>query len=202
MTARQALAVLVAEGLAVARKGSGVFVREFRPIISERIERVAADVWQSGRSVWGAETEGRSLDVDVDVSEIDAPEDVAAALDTAAPARVVARSRCFLLDGKPVALATSYLPAEIVAGSRITQPDTGPGGTYARLGELGHAPTRFREDVRARMPDREEAERLQLDAGTPVVTVARTAYAGDRPVELNVMTFDAGVYVLRYDFRA
>ena len=35
MTARQAVAVLVNEGLAVPRKGAGVYVREFRPIVGE-----------------------------------------------------------------------------------------------------------------------------------------------------------------------
>jgi len=132
----------------------------------------------------------------------DASEGVATALEIETPARVWVRSRRYSLDGKPVLLASSYLPADLVAGSPITWPDPGPGGIYARLADLGQAPTRFREDVRARMPSPDEAQRLRLDAGTPVITVARTAYAGDRPVELNVMIFDAGAYVLRYDFEA
>ncbi len=33
MTARQALAMLISEGRAEARKGSGVYVREFRPVV-------------------------------------------------------------------------------------------------------------------------------------------------------------------------
>ncbi|ESU49845.1 GntR family regulatory protein [Streptomyces sp. HCCB10043] len=51
--------------------------------------------------------------------------------------RVCVRSRRFVLDGKPVLLSTSYLPAPLVEASAITQPDTGPGGIYARLAELG-----------------------------------------------------------------
>lgn len=58
---------------------------------------------------------------------------------------MIVRRRRFVLDGKPVLLSTSYLPAALVAGSAITQPDTGAGGTYARLAELGAAPVRFRE---------------------------------------------------------
>ena len=57
--------------------------------------------------------------------------------------------------------------------------DTGPGGTYARLGDLGHAPARFREDLRARMPAPEETERLELAAGTPVVDIIRVAADAD-----------------------
>ena len=41
MTARQALAQLINEGLAVARKGSGVYVREFRPVIRAGVGRLS-----------------------------------------------------------------------------------------------------------------------------------------------------------------
>jgi GntR family transcriptional regulator len=64
MTARQALAVLISEGLAVPRKGVGVFVRIFRPIIGNGIARLAADRWASGRSIWSADTGDRALTVD------------------------------------------------------------------------------------------------------------------------------------------
>lgn len=58
-------------------------------------------------------------------------------------------------------LAVSYLPHALVEGSAITRVDTGEGGTYARLAELGHAPTHFREEIRSRLPTAEEAEGLQ-----------------------------------------
>lgn len=52
------------------------------------------------------------------------------------------------------------------------------------------------------MPSEAEATTLDIGAGTPVITVTCTAYAGDRAVELNEMTLDSSVYVLRYDFDA
>lgn len=109
-----------------------------------------------------------------------------------------------MLDDKPVLLATGFLPTDLVRGSAITQEDTGPGGTYARLAELGHAPTHFREDLRARMPQPEETDALELpSAGTPVIDIVRTAYTHNgRPVEVNEMTLDASAYILRYDFDA
>jgi GntR family transcriptional regulator len=113
------------------------------------------------------------------------------------------RSRRFVLDDKPVLLATSYLPADLVAGSAITQEDTGPGGTYARLAELGHKPVHFREEIRCRMPSQEEAHRLRLTMGTPVIMICRTAFADEgRPVEVNEMILDSAAYVLEYDFDA
>lgn len=206
MTARQALSQLINEGLAVARKGSGVYVREFRPVVRSGIGRLAAGGWGSGRSIWSSDISQRDLAVDqVEVRRAEPPEDVRLLLDLPddPDVMVIARSRRYVLDGKPVLLSVSYLPASIAAGTMVEYQDAGPGGIYARLRELGHAPARFREDLRARMPEPEEAERLALPPGTPVVDVIRTAYTADgQIVEVNEMTADASSYVFRYDFDA
>ncbi|MER6217222.1 GntR family transcriptional regulator [Streptomyces sp. NPDC001674] len=204
MTARQALGVLQNEGLVEARKGAGVFVRGFKPLRRRGIERLAQEQWGAGRSVWSVDAEDRVLVVDqVEVQEETVSDPVAGVLGVPVGSRVWVRSRRFVLDGKPVLVATSYLPSDIVADSAITQADTGPGGTYARLAELGHAPVRFREEIRSRMPSADEAERLALSVGTPVIQIARTAFTGDgRAVEVNEMTLDSASYVLEYDFDA
>ncbi|WP_030187878.1 GntR family transcriptional regulator [Streptomyces violaceorubidus] len=204
MTARQALSVLRDEGVAEARKGAGVFVREFRPLRRRGIQRLAHQEWGSGRSIWSTDIENRSLEVDqVTVSEEAAPDGVGAVLELADAETVCVRRRRFVLDGKPVLLAASYLPTSLVTGSVITQEDTGPGGTYARLAELGHKPVRFREEIRSRMPSQNEATQLAMSAGTPVILICRTAFTDEgRPVEVNEMTLDAASYVLEYDFDA
>ncbi|MER5741190.1 GntR family transcriptional regulator [Streptomyces sp. NPDC002262] len=204
MTARQALAVLRGEGLTEARKGAGVFVRSFRPLRRRGIPRLAGEGWAGGRSVWAAEVEDRALVVDqIAVSETAAGDRVAGALDLAPDAPVCVRSRRFVLDDKPVLLSVSYLSADLVRDTPITRPDTGPGGTYARLAELGHRPARFREEIRCRMPTADETTRLALPPGTPVVLIGRTAFTEPgRPVELNEMTLDASSYILEYDFDA
>ncbi|KUL38557.1 GntR family transcriptional regulator [Streptomyces sp. NRRL F-4489] len=204
MTARQALGVLQNEGVAEARKGAGVFVREFRPLRRRGVQRLARDGWGEGRSVWADEVGERELVVDqVAVSEGPAPAGVAEVLGIGAGEAACVRSRRFVLDGKPVLLARSFLPVEVVAGSAIAREDTGPGGIYARLAELGYRPVRFREEIRSRMPSREEAERLRLGAGTPVIVIVRTAFAeGGRAVEVNEMILDSSAYVLEYDIEA
>ncbi|CAM5312780.1 hypothetical protein TPAU25S_00923 [Tsukamurella paurometabola] len=111
------------------------------------------------------------------------------------------RRRRFVLHNKPVLLATSYLPLSVVAGSAITQKDTGPGGTYARLTELGYEPVHFREEIRSRMPSPDEMTQLSMTPGTPVILICRTAFTDQGlPVEVNEMTLDAASYVLEYDF--
>ncbi|RKT16133.1 GntR family transcriptional regulator [Streptomyces sp. 1114.5] len=204
MTARQALGVLQSEGIAEARRGAGVFVRDFRPLRRRGIQRLAQGQWGSGRSIWSADIDNRTLVVDqVSVAERAAPDHVSRVLGVDPGAPMCVRHRRFVLDGKPVLLSTSYLPAGLVAGTAITREDTGPGGTYARLAEIGAKPVHFREEVRSRMPSTEESTRLELSAGTPVILICRTAFADEgQVVELNEMILDAASYVLEYDFDA
>src|SRR5580698_1636451 len=206
MTARQALAQLINEGLAVARKGSGVYVRDFRPVIRSGADRLSARGWGSGRSIWSGDAGHRELTVDqIEVRRAIPPDHIRVLMDLPddPDEKVIARSRRYVLDGKPVLLSVSYLPSGLAAGTVMEYQDAGPGGVYARLRELGHAPARFREDLRARMPEPAESARLGLPPGTPVVDIVRTAFGADRQiVEVSEMIADASSYIFRYDFDA
>lgn len=199
-TARRALTLLVSEGLAVRKRGSGTYVREFRPIRRVANRRLAQEGWAAGRSIWDADLGDRPLSVvDLKVYEEAAPAHVARVLGLATGATVVVRDRRFVVEGEPVQSATSYLPADLVRGTAIAQPDTGPGGTYARLADLGLKPVHFTEELRARMPSQQEIEQLHLSEGTPVVEICRTAFTETgQAVEMNRMLLDAGVYVMEY----
>jgi GntR family transcriptional regulator len=176
----------------------------FRPVRRRGAARLAREGWGSGRSVWAAEAGERELVVDgVTVAFGPAPERIARVLGLADGAEVCVRRRRYVLDGRPVLVAVSYLDAALAAGTAIGRADTGPGGLYARLAELGAAPGRFREEVRSRMPTAEESALLALAAGTPVILVCRTAYTGGgRAVEVNEMTLDASAPILAYGFDA
>jgi len=100
-------------------------------------------------------------------------------------------------------LATSYLPWDLVAGTKIGEANPGPGGIYARLEEMGHRLERFTEDVSARMPLPEEARALHLPPGIPVFILVRTAFDVDGiPVEVCDTTMAADRYILSYELPA
>lgn len=202
-TVRDALAVLREEGLTDTRRGAGNFVRKFEYILRNANDRLSRKQWGEGRSIWSSEMQGRPSDSDTTVEEVEAPEPIAGALGIPAGSRVWRRHRVHRSGKRAIQLSTSYLPAELVDGSPITDVNTGPGGTYARLLDLGHPPAYFREDVRARMPLRDEAQILKLAAGVPVIHIVRTAFEeGGRPLEVNEMILDANSYLLQYDIRA
>lgn len=205
MTARQALNALKNEGLVESRKGAGFFVRtrSFKPIRSRRIARLSREHWRAGASIFSAD-DSRALTAESEVlGPVATPAAIAQVLQLQEGEQAFARSRRHIVEGRPVLLSTSYLPHDLVAGTAIAETDTGAGGIYARLAELGAEPAHFREEVQVRMPSTEDSAALDLSADTPVIKICRTAYTADgRAVEVNEMTLDSTAYVLEYDFDA
>jgi GntR family transcriptional regulator len=202
-TAARAIAALRTEGLVVSVHGSGTFVRRFAPIRRSSPGRLSRQQWGTGKVIQDADTGTRPRTVDVEVGEVPAPDWVAEALNIEAGDPVIYRSRRFVVEERPVQLATSYLPLELVRGTPIMYTDVGPGGIYARLAELGLAPVRFTEELRARMPVPDEVKLLELPDGTPIVEIVRCAYAdAGQCVEVNRMVLDSSAYLLDYQFTA
>jgi GntR family transcriptional regulator len=202
--ARQAIAQLRAERLVVTRQGAGAYVSRFPLIIRSSPARLAVERWGSGEDIQDADTGARTRTVDVVVGEVPVPEFAGEALGVRPGRKVLSRSRRFVVDDRPVQLATSYLPLALVRGTAAAYTDTGPGGLYARLADLGHAPVRFVERVAARAARPDERAALDLSAsGGLVFEVTRFAYDADgRCVEVNRMVLDAAVYELEFGFTA
>lgn len=201
---RRAIEVLRGEGLVVTRHGSGTYARVFQRITRSSPGRLARQHWGAGKAIQDADTGIRPRAVDVIVGETPAPVSIADALGVEPGAPVLYRSRRFVVDGRPVQLATSYLPLDF-ADTRLAYTDVGPGGTYARLAELGQAPARFTETITARAPMPDEVERLDLGTslGAVVFEITRQAYTeAGRCIEVNRMVLDASAYQLEHHFAA
>lgn len=171
-------------------------------IIRVSPRRLGRGVWERGRAIQSVD--GRTPDVTgLRVDEADVSDRIAALLNIPGGERVVRRRRVYEIDGRPVQAATSHLPLGLVGGSSITQADTGPGGTYARLAELGHAPVHFTEDVIIRAATSLESDQLGLRLNESIIDVTRIACDDTgRIVEVTEMTLHPQRYQLRYEFDA
>ncbi len=199
-TAWKALQILRDEGLTESRQGAPTRVRKFQRIVRPANKRLSKEVWGSGKSMWTADViDGEPRVADPQVRRSVADSRVAALLGLERGDGVVIRIRRYDLGEKPVMCAMSYIPADLADGTPIAETDTGPGGIYKRLEEIGHGPTLFREEVRSRMPSKSEKELLKIERGTPVIEIRRyAAEESGRIVEVNEMVLDSSNYVLEY----
>ena len=205
-TVRQAISTLQREGLVDVEQGRGVFVREPPPVHRRAYDRFARAHREAGKAAYLAELEQEQRRPEVEVLKVGperAPSEVARRLQIQEADRVLVRRRRYLADDQPMEIATSYLPWDLVKGSVITKTNTGPGGIYARLEEMGHRLGRFTEDITARMPTSEELRVLQLRPGVPVFELVRVAYAeAGYPVEVCETVMAADRYILSYELPA
>ncbi|TDB91132.1 GntR family transcriptional regulator [Actinomadura sp. 7K534] len=174
-TVRRALRILAEQGLVRLRPGAGTQVRT-----SERLRRAAADITRQVGSWRGfhvsAQRDGRTPFTRTTVAEIEAGERLAARLDVPPGTRVLERARVQGVEGEPpVQTATTWVVPEIVERIPVLREvDTGPGGIYSRLEEIGHRIT-FEESVTCRLPCAEEQRTLEIGPDQPVLTLWRRA---------------------------
>ncbi|MFD0855858.1 GntR family transcriptional regulator [Actinomadura adrarensis] len=201
-TARQAVRLLKTEGLVVGLPGRGVFVRERPPVLRVGTDRYARWRRVQGKAPLQAEVEELGLQWRQEVlelAEVPAPDWVAAWYDISPGAPVFVRRRRFWIDGHPSQLADSYYLPEMVAGTRIEQENTGPGGGYKVLEEKGLPLTRVREEIALRMPSPDEVRALRLEPGTPVAELHRISFSEDQPIEALQGILAGDRYVFCYD---
>jgi GntR family transcriptional regulator len=115
---------------------------------------------------------------------------------------VLRRRRRYLLETTPVQLATSWIPGDLARGTAMEQPDTGPGGIYARLEEAGHRIASYDEEVSARVPTPDEIQQLDIEADVPVIRVLRYARGDTRVLEVSDAVLRSDRYVLLYSIEA
>ena len=210
-TVNRALLVLRGEGLIKVERGRGTIVRpepRITRIVRDATTRYARANREQDSARGAFDTEITRLGFDprsdlVQVGRTSPPAVVAAELAFQADEDALIRKRHMYAGETPVQLATSYVPWSIAEGTRLVQKDTGPGGTYSVLAELGHAPARFTEKVALRPPLREEAAFLRLDDEQHVIEIFHTAWTSDdRPVEVTIHVLPPHQWELRYEWPA
>ena len=185
-TIQRALSTLKAEGFLDSRVGKGVYVRDRQPFVIDATAYIAPEP-------------GRFRYRLVTVEEAVPPADVLEALELAAGATAISRSRILVHDDQPVELSASYYPAEIAAGTSLAKRTKIPGGAPRVLADLGFPQRSFVDRISARPPTVDEAETLELPEGTPVIRQLRTIYSDQqRPVEASVLIKGAHRYELLY----
>ncbi|MEV0732413.1 GntR family transcriptional regulator [Polymorphospora sp. NPDC050346] len=188
-TARNGLALLVAEGLIVARRPAGHFVVErehmiYRPQDESRPQPPNPTMDRYGQQITA---EGRVPSQKIEVALIEAPADIAERLEVPVGEVIVVRRRLRFINGEPVNTNDSHYPLDVVQGSEIMAPADVARGTNQVLADLGYPQTRATDQFFWRMPTPAEIHRLQLGRGTPIVIHYVTGYTADgRPVRCTV----------------
>lgn len=201
-TVRKALSVLRTEGLIDMKQGHGTFVRRWKPIFRDANARLAATHWGQGRSIWSTDVDPVERSMEIQIVSVktvnDAPQQYRTFLGAE---RLLLRDRVYVVDGRRVMWARSYLPADVVAGTAIEKHDTGPGGVFARLAELGLTMAIFSEEVEVRRPLPEEQKHLKIGADEPVARIVRmNATAEERILEITDMVAVGEAYRFRWTF--
>ncbi|MFG1943465.1 GntR family transcriptional regulator [Nonomuraea sp. NPDC048826] len=201
-TVRLALGELVNEGLVTRTPRRGTVVRDRRPLLiypQRELEPQPSGELREAFA-YAVTQEGRAPSQYIEVLTVSPVEEIASRLELADGELAVVRRRLRFVDGQPYNTNDSYFPRELVADSVIARPGDIERGANRVLEELGHEQVRVVDDIWARMPNQEEAERLQLELGTPVVVYVRVGYDRfDTPVRVAVSVLPADKHLIRYE---
>ncbi|GAA2902283.1 GntR family transcriptional regulator [Streptosporangium fragile] len=204
-TVRLALGELVNEGLVTRTPRRGTVVRERRPLLMHPQRELQPQPQEETREAfaWAVSQEGRVPSQQIEVSIVRPAEEIASRLELGDDELAVVRRRLRFVDGQPYNTNDSYFPLALVGDSEIARPGDIERGANKVLEELGHRQVRVVDDIWARMPNSTEAERLQLQLGTPVIVYIRVGYdKDDAPVRVAVSVLPADKHLIRYELES
>jgi len=184
MTVRQALDALVAEGLLERVPGRGTFVARAKVDAQARLSSYTEEMARRGMK-----PDSRTLLARME----SAGPGVARALEIAEGERVVHWQRLRLADGVPMCLEDAYL-ADSIVPNFLEQPL--PSSLYTELSRRDLLPTWGEDSVDAHLARRDEADLLAIPEGSPVLRIARRAFAGNIAVEVSRSTYRSDRFTL------
>lgn len=179
-TVRKAIDELAAENLVVRRQGKGTFVATHtEQHVQYRFLRLMPDAGD-------LDDEGPAQRNILECRKVRATADVARALGLRAGDTVVQVRRVLSFKGVPTILEDLWLPGLAFKGLSAEQIAQYPGPTYAMYeADFGVRMVRAVENIRAVCPDSGQSQLLQVQPGTPLLSVERIAYTyNDVPMEL------------------
>ena len=188
ITTRQALDLLVAEGLIVRKQGKGTYVCP--PKIQQNLESLQGFAELMAKH--GAE---QAMQV-IESKSVAACASVTSALKLAPTEQVWRIKRRHLLKNTPIAYAVIYLPDHLGHTFKLAQIRTIP--IYTLLTQNAHIKIkRATQVVRALGADQETAAILHVPRGTPLMMIERTTFAEDEtPVEYILFYYRGDSYEL------
>ncbi|MQA14711.1 MAG: UTRA domain-containing protein [Pseudonocardiaceae bacterium] len=201
-TARQAIGVLINEGLVVSSRPRGHFVRQvdrmiYRPQSEWRPQPASPEM---DRFMEEQTSLGREPSQVIGVELVTPPDEVARRLDLDSDQTAVVRRRVRFIDGMPFNTNDSYYPMTLVEGSPIMYPADIPQGANQVLTELGAEQVRAIDEIEVRMPTPDEVHRLDLSAGVPVAVHRLTGYTHDgRPVRCTINVLPGDRHVILFE---
>jgi GntR family transcriptional regulator len=171
-TIRKAIDGLVREGLVYRRHGKGTFVAE-----PEGRQTITLDSFSANMRALGFVPSTQVLEARLLREE--EPE-LAQKLGLEPGEQLVRLQRLRFLDGEPILLATSYLPASLFPG--LDEEDL-TGSLYLVLAEkYGVTPAWGEDFIEPVILSEEEAKLLGANPGSPALLVERHAYTADSDI--------------------
>ena len=184
MTVRQALDALVSEGLLERVPGRGTFVARAKIDVQVRLSSYTEEM---GRR--GLKPDSRTLLARME----SAGPGVARALEIGEGDKVVHWQRLRLADGAPMCIEDAYL-ADSILPKFLDQ--ALPDSLYVELQRRELLPTWGEDSVDAALARKDEADLLGISEGTPVLRIARRAFANNIAVEVSRSTYRADRFTL------
>ncbi|MGH3728805.1 MAG: GntR family transcriptional regulator [Micromonosporaceae bacterium] len=186
-TVRLALNLLTSEGLITpgrGRAGRMVRLRELVPIHVAHVDDGAA-VQGAEDSPFIDQMHGRGFipSMRIEVGMVQASE-IAGRLELPSETTLVVRRRTQFLDEVACSIADSFYPYDMVKQTPIMEPRDIRPGVIAWLAEHGWVQNRYVDEVSTRMPEPDDAARLGIGSGIPVLIQIRTGYADATPVRV------------------
>lgn len=208
VTINRAVQLLRGEGMVRVLRGRGTTVRAIPSIRRNSTLRYAQRSREAEGSRGAFDFELKRLGLKpatklAQLGQVPAPDAAREVLGLAAGESVLIRKREMFASDEPVLLATSYFPWTLAEQAGVTETDTGPGGTYSRLAEIGKGPVRFSEDLRVRSPTAAEERFFGLAETQQVYEIVHISYLADgTAIEYREDVLPTHQWVMHYEWNA